>query len=397
MSLSRWRFSTLSVSILLLSLLFIAACGSSESKNTHTSVTPTPPPQPSPTVVSGPGQKALDAMAQKLNTANTLHGLFQLASSSQILNGTVQTELWKTAPDKSRSEVKQSTLQQLSTGAVAVNNGQQIWQYDPAKKIVYTGKVSHAANTPDQQTKGIAGSGGGQSQSLLNVIQSIFDNSNGTLRSASVPVDGHTTSDVHVVPRASDDNGAGSNFNYNGEVYIDNKTQLPVKVDLDINSLGKIAVTIPQLDINPSIDEKLYTFTAPAGTKIRPLEEASGNQNTGTLTLAQAQKQAGYHLLSIPGDQSDYTLQGVTALGTPGLQTYTLNYMKGNMAFTIAEGKPLANLPARGTQTPLRGTNGTTNTINGMTVLSWTEKGVGYRVTGKITADQAMQIAQLLN
>ncbi|GCE26703.1 hypothetical protein KDA_21870 [Dictyobacter alpinus] len=394
---SRWRSSTLSVYILLLSLLLVAGCGSSGGNDKQASVTPTAPPLPSPTAISGPGQQTLDTMAQKLNNAKTLHGIFKLTSSSQAFNGNVETELWKTAPDKSRSEVKQSTFSQVSTGSVSVSDGQQIWQYDPAKKIVYTGKVSHDANTPDQQNQGIAGSGGGQNQSLLNIIQSIFDNSIGTLRSSSVTVDGHNTSDVHVVPRSNGDSGTASNFNYKGEIYIDNQTQLPVKVDLDISSLGKITVTIPKLDVNPAIDNKLYTFTPPAGTKTRPLEEASGNQNTGKLTLAQAQKQAGYHLLSIPGQEGEYTLQGVAALGTPGLQTYTLNYMKGNTAFTIAEGKPLADLPARGNQTSLRGTNGTSSSNNGQTTLSWTEKGVGYRITGAITADQALEIAKLLS
>lgn len=396
MNLSHWRSSTLSLLVLLLTLLVVAGCGS-DSK-TQTSATPTKAPVTStPTIASGPGQNILDSMAHTLDSAKTLHGIFNLTSSSQAFNGIVKTELWKAAPNKSRTEVQKSTLAQLSMGALSVSDGQQIWQYDPAKKVVYTGKVTHDANTPDTQARGIAGSAGGQGQSLLNIIQSIFDHSSGTLRSSSAQIDGHTAYDIHVVPRPNDSGADTTNFNYNGEIYVDKTTQLPLKVDLNINNLGKIMVTIPQLELNQQVDDKLFTFTAPAGTKMRPLSDLNGNQDTGKLTLAQAQKQAGYHLLSIPADQSEYTLTGVTALGTPGLQTYMLSYMKGSLAFTLAEGKPLANLPGRGTATTLRGSSANIYSNNGSTTLSWTEKGVGYRISGAISADQAKQIAVLLN
>ncbi|GHO86663.1 LolA family protein [Dictyobacter formicarum] len=396
MNLSHWRSSTLSLLALLLTLLVIAGCGS--ESQTQTTATPTKAPiKSTPTLTSGSGQNILDSMANKLDSATTLHGMFNLTSSSRTFNGTVETELWKAAPDKSRTEVQKSTLAQLSKGALSVSDGQQIWQYDPAKKVVYTGKVTHNANTPDTQSRGIAGSAGGQGQSLLNIIQSIFDHSSGTLRSSSAQVSGLTAYDIHVVPRPNGSGVDATNFNYNGEIYVDKNTQLPLKVDLNINSLGKIAVAIPQLALNQPVDNKLFTFTAPTGTKTRPLSDLNGTQDTGKLTLAQAQKQAGYHLLSIPGNQSEYTLTGVTALGTPGLQTYTLNYMKGSQAFTLAEGKPLANLPGRGTATTLRGSSANIYSNNGTTTLSWTEKEIGYRISGAISADQAKQIATLLN
>ncbi len=58
--------------------------------------------------------------------------------------------------------------------------------------------------------------------------------------------------------------------------------------------------------------------------------------------------------------------------------------MKGNLSFTIAEGKPLANLPNDGQAVQLRNTNGTLATYNGIITLSWTENGVGIHITGKL-------------
>jgi hypothetical protein len=91
-------------------------------------------------------------------------------------------------------------------------------------------------------------------------------------------------------------------------------------------------------------------------------------------------------------------LQGVTALGAPGNQIYTLNYTKGNLSFTIAEGKALANLPASsGQHVNVRGTTGGLSSENGMTTLAWTEKGVGIRIAGNLSNEQVMSVASLLS
>ncbi len=389
MALSRWRLRALFFSGLLMMAL-LAACRETAAK---TASPPTPAPKPTPT--PGQGQQLLTKTASLLNTAKTIHGLFHITINSQALNGTIDTESWKTAPDKNRVEVHQSTLSQVSSGSVTVTDGKQIWQYDPQKNVVYNGPLP--ANTSgNQQNAGLAGNGGGQSQSFLNLIQALFNHSTGTLR-PDTTINGRPAYDVHVVPQNTSEGGGNSqNFNYTGEVYIDKGNQLPVKIDLDLSNQGKVVFDFPKLEINSTIPETTYTFTPPASAKTRPLQDAANNPGTGALTLAQAQKQAGYHLLSIPPDQADYVLSGVTALGIQGSQTYSLNYMKGNLAFTIAEGKPLANLPGAGQAVQLRGTSGTLANSNGISTLAWTENGVGIHITGKLDNDQIVAIAKSL-
>ncbi len=387
MAFSRWRLRALFFS-LLLTMALLAACGETATKTAP----PTPAPKPTPT--PGQGQQLLTKTATLLNTAKTIHGLFHININSQALNGNIDTELWKTAPDKNRVEVHQSTLSQVNTGSVTVTDGKQIWQYDAQKNVVYNGPLPPSA-TGDQQNSGLAGNGGGQSQSFLNLIQTLFNHSTGTLRSSSATINGHSVYDVHIVPQNT--GGDSQNFNYTGEVYIDKSSQLPVEIDLNLSSQGRLVFDLPKLDINPAIPESTYTFTPPAGAKTRPLQDAGNTPGTGSLTLAQAQKQAGYHLLSIPADQADYVLSGVTALGIQGSQTFSLNYMKGNQAFTIAEGKSLANLPGDGQLVQLRNTNGTLATTNGISTLAWTENGVGIHITGKLANDQIIAIAQSLS
>jgi hypothetical protein len=146
--------------------------------------------------------------------------------------------------------------------------------------------------------------------------------------------------------------------------------------------------------LDQPVDTSLFTFVPPAGVQVLPFPKTT--TNTGTLSLEQAQLQAGYHLLSIPTSQSVYQLQGVDALGAPGNQIFTLNYTKGNGSFAISEGKSLANLPISGQTINVRGTTATLSTSGNSTTLTWTEKGVGIQIAGTMSKDELLTIANLL-
>ncbi len=394
MILFRMRNPIITLATLLAALLLLASCGGSNTPSVQTKPTPTPSP------IAGQGQHILNTMANKLNSANTLHGVFDLSLNGQTVSGNANTEVWNEKPNKSRTVVLQSSISQLTTGTVNVTDGKQQWQYNPAQKVVYTGPVTAPTpGTPTSGQGGVSGGQGNQSLFLLNIVQSVFTQSDGTLKSSHTMVNGHNVYDIHVVPSSSNTStSAPTSFSYTGEVYIDKTTQQPVQVNLDIQGLGNIVLNIPMLALNQFISASTFTFVAPPGAKVLPFSQLSAtpSSGTGTLTLVQAQQQAGYHLLSIPASQTDYTLNGVNALGAPGNQIYTLNYMKGNTAITIAEGKPLANLPANGQQVSLRGTKATVTSANGTTTLVWTEKGVGIRITSSLSSEQVESIAKSL-
>jgi outer membrane lipoprotein-sorting protein len=369
-------------------MLLLAACGGGGA--TQTPTTPTPKPSPTP----AQGQQLLTKATQNLKMAKTLHTVIDITTVGPAVNGTVSTEVWNVSPDKSRTVVLQSTLRQFSTGSVTVSNGKQVWQYDPAKKVVYTGQVSNNTGTPT------AGAGQDQSRSIMNIVQSVFTHSNATLVSSSASINGHDAYDIHVTSPASGQSGStgsgSGNFNYNGDVYIDKASMLPLQVKLTIQGFGQVTLDMPTLVLNQSVDNSLFTFVPPPGVQVLPFPKTT-TSNTGTITLEQAQQQAGYHLLSIPSSQSGYQLQGVDALGAPGNQIFTLNYSKGNTTFAISEGKSLANLPGTGQQISLRGTTATLSSTGSTMTLTWTEKGVGVQIAGNVSKDELVTIANLLS
>jgi outer membrane lipoprotein-sorting protein len=383
----RSRTITIIVPIVLLAGMLLTACAGGTTQ-APAKPTPTLPPSPTP----AQGQQLLTQVGDTLTKAKTLHALLNLTLKGQT-DGTVNSEVWSEPPGKYRTVVLQSTVQQVSAGSITVSDGKRIWQYDPARKVVYTGTVADTTNGNDN--RGIPGTSSGRNASLLNLAQSIFTHSSGKLKPTSATIAGHTAYDVAITPQDSTANNGAGGFDYSGDAYIDKTTHLPLQVALNVPNFGDVTLALPKLELNQPIAESTFTFVAPAGTKELPLQDA--NNGAGSLTLAQAQQQAGYHLLSIPTSQRAYVLQSINALGAPGSQIYTLNYTQGSATFTVAQGKSLAGLPTTGGQPiSLRGTTATIATDNGTTTLSWTENGIGIRITGALSHDQAVTAAKLL-
>jgi outer membrane lipoprotein-sorting protein len=381
-------------SVAILFIFLLAACGGSGTAQVQTKSTPSPTPLPVQ------GKQLLAQVAQKLNSAKTLHGLFNVTIEGSAFSGTFNTEIWNVAPDKYRTVVLSSSAAQFPAGSIIVTDGKQVWQYDPVKKVVYTGPV------PSNTTAGSSLGAGSQGQFILNLVQTIFTHSDATLVSSSATVNGHAAYDIHVVPQAQSSAtvqapaataapGSSTDFNYDGDIFIDKTTMLPVQVNLNAGDIGQVTLDLPMLVLNAPIPNSTFTFVPPPGTKVLPLQQEPST--SASLTLAQAEQQAGYHLFSIPASQTAYQLQGVDALGSPGNQIYTLNYTMGSISFTISEGKPLANLPGSGQRVSIRGTTATLSTENGSTTLAWTEQGIGININGNLSSNQIMQIANVLS
>lgn len=374
---------------LLLLMLTLAACNGSASTSSPP-VTPIPTSTPSPT--SDRGAQLLAQAGQTLNGARTLHAIIAFTIAGPAINGAIKSEIWNLAPDKNRTVVLQSTIGQFGSGTITVSNGKQIWQYNPQQKVAYNGQISATATSTPTTGEGATD----QSQMIFTLVRSVFTHSNATLVSSSASVNGHAAYDIAITSQAQSSGSSGNRFNYSGDMFLDKTTNLPLRVILNVQGFGQITLDLPMLVLNQQLDQSLFTFTPPPGVKVLPFptETSTG----GSLTLAQAQQQAGYHLLSIPNSATTYQLLSVDALGAPGNQIYAINYLAPpDSKFTISEGKALANLPASGQHVSLRGTTGTITTVSTTMTLSWTEKGVGIQIAGPLSASQLTAIANLLS
>jgi outer membrane lipoprotein-sorting protein len=328
---------------------------------------------------------------QMLNGARTLHAIADITIVGPALNGAIKSEMWNLAPDKNRTDVLQSTIGQFASGTLTVSDGKQIWQYNPQQKIAYHAQISATSAATPTTGAGAAD----QSQMIFNLVRSVFTHSNGTLVSSSATVNGHAAYDVAVASQAQSSGSGANNLNYSGHIFLDKTSNLPLRVTLSVQGLGQITLDLPMLALNTQLDQNLFTFTPPSGVKVLPFP--TDTSASGSLTLAQAQQQAGYHLLSIP-NSTVYQLLSVDALGAPGNQIYAINYLaQPDSKFTISQGKALANLPTSGQHTSLRGTTATIATVGNTTTISWTEKGVGIQISGPLSVTQLTTVANLLS
>lgn len=372
--------------LLLLLVLAVAACDNGSSTS-NTPATPVPTSSP----VTDNGTQLLTQAGQKLNGARTLHALVNISLAGPGTNGTIKSEIWNQAPGENRSAVLQSTIAQFASGMLTVSDGKQIWQYNPQQKVVYHAQIS--ASSSGTSTTGETAD---QGQTIFNLVRSVFAHSNATLVSSSARVNGHLVNDVAITSQAASSGSGTNNISYSGDIFLDKTSDLPVRVSLHVQGLGQFTLDLLTLDLNQQLDHSLFTFTPPPGVKVQPFPTDS--TATGNLTLAQAQQQAGYHLLSIPASNTAYKLLSIDALGAPGNQVYSLNYQtQSGIKFTIAQSKALANLPVSGQSVSLRGTTATVSTAGSAPSISWTEKGIGIQIVGPLSASQLTAIANLLS
>lgn len=378
---------------LLLLLLTLAACDSGPSSSTP-SATPVPANSPASSPVSDRGTQLLSQAGQTLNGARTLHAIVDITIAGQAVNGTIKSEIWNVTPNKNRTVVLQSSIAQFGNGSIIVSDGKQIWQYNPQQKVVYNAQLSTGSTGTPTLTSGEAAAD--QSQLIFNLVRSFFTQSNGNVVSSSATINGQAAYDIAITPKAQTSGSGTNNLNFAGDVFLDKTTNMPLRVTVHVQGIGQITLDLPTLVLNQQVDETLFTFTPPPGVKVVPFPTDSSA--SGNLTLAQAQQQAGYHLLSIPGSQTAYQLLSIDALGAPGNQIYVFNYQtQPNVKFTISQGKPLANLPTAGQHISLRGTTGTVSTAGSTPSIAWTEKGVGIQIVGPLSASQLTAIANLLS
>lgn len=390
-----WRFARVwwaGFCWLALGCLLLAACGGGGGSSNQTRGQQ----GIKPTATANAGGQLLAQTAKLLNEAHTLHGLFNATTSGQLVSGEVDSEVWRLAPAKSRTLIQKSTLNQFSSGTLTVDDGKQIWQYLPAQKLVYRGPVGSSTPTT---TPGSNANQNNIQQLLLGAVQMVFTQSTATLLSSKDRVNGHPVYTIQVVSQQNQGGNSttgGLSFSYSGTVSLDQQSKLPLALDLNIPGFAEIQIAIPLLELNKTLASDLFTFTPPAGVKVQPFPTNTG-QNGGSLTLQQAEQQAGYHILSIPTAQAAYRLQSIDALGAPGNKIYTLTYLFNGQTFTISQGKALANLPLSGQKLSLRGTTATLSTSGTTSTLSWTEKGIGIQITGPLNTEQIAAIAKLLS
>jgi outer membrane lipoprotein-sorting protein len=325
-------------------------------------------------------EQILANAANTLNSAQDGHAILGIDVNSPDKKGTATVEVWakKIANANPATYMLRAQVTEASDskeqGATLVSDGKQFWVHVPSQNAVWTGTVALW-----QQDKGHLAA-----QSPQALVQQLLDVSNVTL-TGTESVSGHSAYKLQFVPKSGKSPQALAGAT--GSLWIDQNRWLPLQ-----GSMGQGQVTVKSVELNISVPDSRFQFQPPAGAKVVNADSLRPQH----LSLSDAQKSAGFKLLQPTFVPDGETLVDVLKSGN----AIILRYESSSGAFAIAQGIDSANKPSgvTGKSVSVRGTTGTlyTNADGSRVLLVWTENGRTNSVSGTLSSQDALRIAESL-
>jgi outer membrane lipoprotein-sorting protein len=358
-----------------------------------------------------PREVTADEIMRRMETARnnlqTAHTIANLSLTSPDRSGTFSVEGWtkKTGQTdaagkpitKSRAKVLSASEQNV-VNTEFVSDGDTFWLYVPSANKVITGKRS-------EMKRGEIGTADPAAQMLRmqEMLQQLIDGSNVTIENRSEQVAGRNTWKIRLTPKPETQQQLQLGNVIDTTLWVDQRSDLPVKALIDAKDLGRLEATLTTLDLNQPIADDRFTFTPPTGAEVINAAEIAKKARPQTTSLDDARKQASFPVLAPETLPSGVQLDEVQLLNLRG-ETVIQNY-SGAINFSLVQGK--GGLPgderqptgAQTQQVQVRGQSATLIT-GGQdqqgTFLRWQENGVTLVIAGTLTPDQASQIAESL-
>lgn len=289
-----------------------------------------------------------------------------------------------TVPPKFRIEVREASESEAQ-GAVAVSDGEQLWLYVPARNTVKTGTVEEM-----HQHEGDAAYPPFETPEEL--IQWIMEVSEVTLLGTE-EVAGHVAYKLEFVPRPEELPEATAT-GVTGTAWVDRERWLPLQASFDGGEIGRGQVTVKQVELDVGLSDDLFSFQVPDGAEVVPVEK----QELQHLTLEEARAAVDFALLMPAELPEGATLVDVMKVS----ETVVLRYESAAGPFAISQGtdtEAMKSPSTSGEPVTLRGTTGTlffTNRAGTKVFLVWSEDGRAFTVSGAISVDEALRVAESL-
>ncbi len=329
-------------------------------------------------------QQILTNAVNTLQSAQDGHAVADLNVNSPDKKGTATIEVWAKKLSNANPPLYQvrAQVQQASDakaqGATFVSDGTKFWAYSPSENTVWAGTVAlWQQSNPNLP------------QSPQAALQQLLDVSTATL-AGTESVAGHSAYRLQLAlkPGKSPQALTGAT----GTLWIDENNWLPLQAAFNAGSMGQGQVSFRTIETNVGVPDSRFQFQMPAGAKVVNADELRPQH----LSLGDAQKSAGFRLLQPTFMPNGATLVDVLKSG----QAIILRYESPSGAFAIAQGIANSTKPAgaTGKSVSVRGTTGTLYTSDDgkRVLLLWTENGLTSSVSGTLTSQDAVRIAESL-
>lgn len=319
-------------------------------------------------------------MQETVENTQDAHAVISASVNVQGIELSATAEVWEKSPNKVRAEVLEASEPDL-VGSIVVSDGQQGWSYEPARNVVRVGAAGEIETPlPEQMLT-----------ELRDVIQAVLDVSDVELAGEETVL-GRGAYKLTLSPKEDVEQsflpGDGT-----ATLWVDQEQWIILKAEYEGGTFGQGSMEVQSFELNPGLSDDLFTFTVPEGATVLDVEA----QKPVPLTLDEAREQAGFSLL-VP----EYVPAGATLIEVFRVEdSFVLRYDHSpEVSFTVIQGPELASPPPLGQaqNVSVQGQSGTaiTDEAGGTTFLYWTDGDVTVTVAGRISLDEALQVADSL-
>lgn len=353
-------------------------------------------------------QQIMDHLKQTREKVQDVHAVAEVITTGGQQDGRFVIESWMRKSGRTDAVGKSISQSHLTVvdaskaemkGTEMVNTGDTLWIYSPARHRAITGKLQ------DLQ-QGRVGSQDPTAQlvRMQEQLQQLLDGSNVAIVAEHETIAKMDTWQVKLTPKPETAQQMQMGSLIETRLWITHNDYLPLKVQINAGSLGKLDATVQTIAVDKGVPANLFTFTPPPGVQVTDAAELAKKARPTTTNLADAQKTASFRVLtpgSLPGGVKLEEVQKLSMGGEAVIQNYS-----GTIAFSLVQTKGKGGfgerdmpLGAKSKPVTVRGHQATLVTGTAQeqgTMLRWQENGITIIIAGTLSGEQAQAIAASL-
>ncbi|GIV96176.1 MAG: hypothetical protein KatS3mg057_0833 [Herpetosiphonaceae bacterium] len=373
-------------------------------------------------LLAGCGQEQITAdeivrrVQETIESTNDLHTVVDLSMQSPDQSGSGTVEFWasRAGTDAEGNQIVKLRLEVLEAsqakarGVTIVSDGEQAWAFVPSENKVYTGMLDELEELHGTQDS-VPMDPLAATDQLREIVQRGLDSFNVELLGEE-QVAGHQAYKVRLTPKQEAQQQFRIEQMLTVTAWIDSSRWLPLKVVAEAGSLGKAEATARTLETNTGIADDRFTFTPPAGAEVINVVELIKKSQPRSVSLEEAQQAVDFPLLEPAQLPAGVKLIDVKLVNTSqGSPLVAQIYAGDGLEFSLVQsrgamtGQDDHEMPglrhAQAREVSVRGVQGRIVESQGqraMTFLTWEENDIHLAVAGRISGDQALEIAESL-
>lgn len=341
-------------------------------------------------LVACTGQPSADEIVRRAQAAmeglERAHAVVEVAATVDGETVSLVGEGWMDG-ERGRATILEASEPAL-VGSTAVSDGAQGWLYHPELSKVLTGEREALAAYAAEHGESPADI---ELSSLTEMVDELLRVTDQSLVGTG-SIAGYEAWHLRLTPNAE----APPELAVAGlvaELWIAQSTDLPLQLIVRGGEFGEGRVTVRSLELDPAFAADLFTFTPPADAEVIDVATLL----PVPMTLVEARAEAPFPLLSTPEDSAEAALAEVARVGESYVQRF-----EGTLGpWTLVQGTHEAGHEsmARGEAVTVRGVEGwlASDAEGGRTTLAWEEAGHLVALSGAISPETALRLAEALD